>query len=203
MAEEATTTTEETTTETTETTKEDQRVPYERFQQANAKAKEAAEKATKLEKDLADLRSQLEEREHAGLPELEQAKKKLEQAEKRAEEAEKAKQDADVRLVRTEKERWVAAAAQEQKFADPSDAAAFLNLDEIEDEKDAERAVKRLAGQKKHLLQGDEKVLPGKVLADGRKAAPPAQASAIDSNAEAESLRAELAKFRDGWKTLD
>jgi hypothetical protein len=115
---------------------EDQRVPYERFQQANKKAKEAAEKAKALEKDLADLQAQLEEREQAGLPELEQLKKRLEQAEKRAEEAERAP--------RTPTPSCSAPARsggspppRSPELRDPSDASAFVDLDDIEDEKDA------------------------------------------------------------------
>ena len=187
-------------TQTTEV--EDQRVPYERFQKANAKAKEATQKLAAMEKTVAELQAQMEERENAGLPELEQMKKRLEQAEKRAEAAEQAKQQADTLLVTSQRERLVTAAAKDQNFADPSDASAFLNLDEIEDEKDAERAVKRLAAKKPHLLKGEDKVLPGKVLADGRKADATQPVSAIDSNAEAESLRAALAQFQNNWQTL-
>jgi hypothetical protein len=167
MSEDTTTTTETTEAETT-AEQEEQRVPYERFQQANKKAKDAAERAKALEKDLADLRAQFEEREQAGLPELERLKKDMERAQKRADEAEQRAADADARVQRTQRERWITAAAKD--FADPADAVAFLNLDEIEDEKDAERAVKRLAGQKKHLLKAEEPKLPGKVLKGGRPA---------------------------------
>lgn len=172
----------------------------ERLNKESGKRKEAEQRAKQAEQDMAGLRAQMEEREQQGLPELDQLKKRLEQAEKRAEDAEKAKQDADIRLVRGQKERWVTGAAQEQNFADPTDASAFVNLDEIEDEKDAERAVKRLASQKKHLLKGEEKVLPGKVLADGRKAAP---ASAVNQPAEAEGLAAALKQFTNNWQTFE
>jgi hypothetical protein len=170
-------------------------VPYERFAQANKKAKEAAERAKGLEKQMADLQAQIEEREQAGLPELERLRKDMEKAQKRAEEAEAKAAEADQRVARTQKERWIASAAQAQNFADPSDAAAFLNLDDIDDEKDAERAVKRLAGQKAHLLKGEEPKLPGRVLQNGQPAKAPAQQQGVDVLAEAEMLAQGLKQF--------
>lgn len=165
MSDDTTSVTAEETTDTAEAA-EDQRVPYERFQKANTQAKEAKAKAAQLEKDFAALKAQMEERETAGLPELERERKRAEQLEKRAAEAEAKAAEADGKFARSQKERWVTAAAKD--FADPADAVAFLNLDEIEDERDAERAVKRLAGQKRHLLKADEPVLPGRVLQGGK-----------------------------------
>jgi hypothetical protein len=166
MSDEATTATAEETTATE--TEAEKSVPYERFQKVNQQAKEAKAQATQLAKDMADLKAQMEERETAGLPELERERKRAEQLEKRANEAEAKAAEADTKLARTTKERWVTAAASSQNFADPSDASAFVNLDDIEDEKDAERAVKRLAAQKKHLLKSEEPKLPGQILKDGR-----------------------------------
>src|SRR4051812_3430211 len=104
---EAATTPPETPEVEAEKTEDEQHVPYERFKQANTKAKEAAQKAAALEKSVADLQAQIEERESAGLPELEQLRKRLEQAEKRADQAEQAKQAADTQIARGQKERWV------------------------------------------------------------------------------------------------
>jgi DNA repair exonuclease SbcCD ATPase subunit len=174
--------------------KTEESVPYDRFQQANKKAKDAADRAKQLEKDMADLRAQMEARETAGLPELEQAKKRAEQLEKRAAEAEAKAAEADTRLARSARERWVVAAAQAQGFADPSDAAAFVDLDGIDDEKDAERAVKRLAAQKKHLLKAPEPVLPGRVLHNGQPA-PAAAASGINLTEEARMVSDSLKEF--------
>jgi hypothetical protein len=192
MADEATTTDE--TTETTTETADDQRVPYERFQQANKKAKEASERSKALEKDLAELRAQMEERETAGLPELERERKRAEQLEKRAAEAEKRAQDTETRLARTQRERWITAAAKD--FQDPEDASAFVNLDEIEDEKDAERAVKQLAKRKPHLLKAEERQLPGRVLQNGQRAASErGPVSNIDLSEEARMLSEGLKRF--------
>lgn len=173
---------------------EDQSVPYERFAQVNKKAKEAADRAKQLEKQMADLQAQMEERESAGLPELERERKRAEQLEKRIQDAEKRADEAEQRVQRTQRERWVAAAAQAQNFADPSDASAFVNLDDIEDEKDAERAVKRLAGQKKHLLKAEEPVLPGRVLENGR-APEEGPKDGINLDAEARLVADNLKQF--------
>jgi chromosome segregation ATPase len=174
---------------------DDQRVPYERFQQANKKAKEAADRSKALEKDLADLRAQMEERETAGLPELDRERKRAEQLEKRAAEAEQRAQDTENRLNRSQRERWVTAAAKD--FTDPEDASAFVNLDEIEDEKDAERAVKGLAKRKPHLLKAEDRQLPGRVLRDGQTttADPSRPTSNIDLSEEARMLSEGLRRF--------
>jgi hypothetical protein len=150
---------------TTETT-EDQRVPYERFQQANTKAKEAAERAKAAEDAVKELRARLEEREAEGLPELERERKAREAAERRAQEAEKAREDATAQVARAAAERLVIAAAKD--FHDADDAVRNVTLDGIETADDAERAVKRVAKSKPHLLKGEEKPLPGKVLNNGQ-----------------------------------
>lgn len=178
----------------TEAPKVEETIPYERFQQVTRKAKEAGEQNKTLAKELADLKAQLEEREQAGLPELERIKKDMERTEKRAAEAEAKAAAADKALERTRKERWVTSAAKE--FADPSDAAAFIDFDGIEDEKDAERAVKALMKSKPHLRRAEEPSLPGKVLQDGRPA--PAQKDANggpDLMAEAQMLADGLKQF--------
>jgi hypothetical protein len=171
----------------------EQTVPYERFQQANSKAKEAAQRATALEKSVADLKAAIEERDNAGLPELERMRKDMERLSKRAEEAEAKAAEADQKLARSAKERLVIAAAKD--FADASDAVAFVDLDSIEDDKDAERAVKALAKRKPHLLKADEPKLPGQVLKDGQPVAP-----VNGQNAEVQRAMAEAQMLRDGLR---
>jgi hypothetical protein len=64
-------------------------------------------------------------------------------------------------------ERFVIAAAKD--FVDADDAVRNVDLADIESADDAERAVKRVAKAKPHLLKGDEKPLPGRVLQDGQR----------------------------------
>lgn len=177
---------------------EDQRVPYERFQAVNTKAKEAAERATKLEAELADIRAQLEEREHAGLPELEQLKKALERAEKMAAEADDRATQFEREATNSRKEQWVTAAAQDAKFIYPDLAAREVNLDEIETKDDAERAVKRIAKARPKLIAEDDPKLPGRVLRDGQRERPEDDRrprSAIDPESEADSVAEGLRQF--------
>lgn len=150
-------------------TTEEQRVPYERFQQANTKAKEAAEKASALEKQLNEFKAQLQEREEAGLPELERERKRAEALEKRIADAEKRAEAAERSVQTTKREQWIAAAAAAQNFANPARAARLIdNLDSIEDPDQAERAVKRLAKSDSYLIKQDSAPLPGRVLENGK-----------------------------------
>jgi hypothetical protein len=150
-------------------TTEEQRVPYERFQQANAKAKEAAEKASALEKQLNEFKAQLQEREEAGLPELERERKRAEALEKRIADAEKRAEAAERSVQTTKREQWIAAAAAAQYFANPARAARLIdNLDSIEDPDQAERAVKRLAKSDSYLVKQDSAPLPGRLLENGK-----------------------------------
>jgi tRNA nucleotidyltransferase/poly(A) polymerase len=169
MAEDTTTTETTETEEETTTVEEEQRVPYERFQQANKKAKEAADRAKALERDMADLRAQIAERDEKGLPELDQLKRRLEQAEKRAQDAETKAGEFEQQVTNARRERWITAAAQSQGFEDPDDATRYVDVGDIESAEDAERAVKRVARSKKYLLKSEEPVLPGKVLNGGRQ----------------------------------
>lgn len=153
----------------TEATTEDQRVPYERFQQANTKAKEAAEKASALEKQLNEFKAQLQEREEAGLPELERERKRAEALEKRIADAESRAEAAERSVQTTKREQWIAAAAAAQNFANPARAARLIdNLDSIEDPDQAEKAVKRLARSDSYLVKQDSAPLPGRVLENGK-----------------------------------
>lgn len=186
----------ETTQDTTTT--DDQRVPYERFQKANSKAKEAAERASKLEQDLAELRSQFEEREQAGLPELERLKQEREKLAKRLEDAEKRAQEKEVEATNVRREQWVSAAAATLGFHDPDDASRYVSLGDIESREDAERAVKAIAKSKKHLVKDEDTKLPGKVLDNGRKADPDRPNGGIDPEAEASIVANALNEFRKG-----
>jgi len=207
MADETNTTTEPAEgngTPTEAAPRAEESVPYERFAKVNQQARESKAAAQAAQKQIDDLRRQMEERESAGLPELDQAKKRLEAAEKRAEDAERRATETEQKLIRTSRERLVTAAAREAGFADPSDASAFLDLDAIEDEKDAERAVKRLAQQKKHLLKSDDPKLPGKVLENGRPAAAPGSLQVGGGTEQADREWAEqvaphLKKMISGW----
>jgi poly-gamma-glutamate capsule biosynthesis protein CapA/YwtB (metallophosphatase superfamily) len=179
-------------TKTGETTVE-QTVPYERFQQVNAKAKAEADARKSLEKQIKDLQAAMEERENAGLPELERERRRAEQLEKRIADAEAEAAEAKAQVARSARAGLVRSAAKD--FADPDDAVAFLNLDEIEDEKDAERAVKALARRKPHLLKPEQPQLPGQVLKDGQ---PVAVANGM--NTDAERVRAEAEMLREGLR---
>lgn len=202
MSDEATTPEGEGTTTTPDEGKaHEETVAYERFQKVNQKAKAETEARKALEKQLADLTSQMEEAKNAGLEPLEQERKRAEALEKRAAEAEKRAEEASKAVLKGQRERWVTSAASSQNFADPSDASAFVNLDDIEDEKDAERAVKRLAAQKKHLLKSEDPQLPGRVLQNGQAASSPKNGG-INPSAEAEMLAGELKKYLKSRQTI-
>jgi hypothetical protein len=101
----------------------------ERLNKESGKRKEAQERADKLEKDLADMRAQLEQHEQLGLPEIDRMKNELEKAAKRAEEAEKRAQEFEQQATNTRKrERWIIAAANSQNFVDPDDAVRYVDL---------------------------------------------------------------------------
>jgi hypothetical protein len=173
----------------------EQTVPYSRFEQVNKRAKEADASRKALEKTVAELQRAMEERESAGLPELDRLKKDMEKAQQRAEQAEARAEAADKAVARSARERMVQAAALAQNFADPSDASAFVNLDDIEEEKDAERAVKDLAKRKKHLLKAPEPTMPGRVLANGQPVTTDSNGRKNPAVAEAEMLSDALKQF--------
>jgi len=199
MAEEPTTPPEGGTVVEEPEVKTEQTVPYERFQQANAKAKEAATKAAALEKDMKELRAAMEDRENAGLPELERERKRAKQLEERIADAEARAEAADAKLARTTKASLIREAAKD--FADPSDAVAFVDLDSVEDEKDAERAVKALAKSKPHLLKAEKPVLPGKVLQNGQASNGADASGRINLTEEAQMVSDNLAKFLKSRQT--
>ena len=141
-----------------------------RLNKESAKRKDAEKRATDVESQMAELKAAMEERDQAGLPELERERKRVEQLEKRAIDAEKRAEETERNLTRSTRSSLVTAAAAKAGFDDPSDALRFneyVNLDEIEDASDAERAVKKLAKAKPRLLADQEPVLPGRVIKDG------------------------------------
>lgn len=148
-------------------TEHEQTVPYERFQKANQTAKQAKDEAKALRDEMAALREQVELN-GAGASEVEQMKVRLKRAEDKAREAEEARQASEAKVLNADKQRWITSAASTANFADPSDASAFLDLSEIDGPKDAERAIKRLASQKKYLVKSEERQLPGKVMEGGK-----------------------------------
>ena len=173
MADEATTTTaaetEQTETTTTENDVEKQAF-LERLSKESGKRKEAEKQVAAFQKQITDLQTQMEERESAGLPELERERKRAEQLEQRTAAAEKRAEEAEARALNTERSRWVATAASGQNFIDPDDATRFVDLADIESADDAEKAVKRVAKAKAHLIKSEERQLPGRVLENGKPA---------------------------------
>jgi hypothetical protein len=165
----------------------------ERLNKESGKRKEAQERADKLEKDLADMRAQLEQHEQLGLPEIDRMKNELEKTAKRAEEAERRAQEFEQQATNTRKERWITAAANSQNFVDPDDAVRYVDLKDIETADDAERAVKRVAKQKEHLLKKDSAPLPGRVLENGRAVEP--GNGGINLTEEAQIVSDELKRF--------
>jgi hypothetical protein len=138
------------------------------------------------------------------------ASRRLEHAESGSQQAETEREQAAREARTTRAERWVMTAAKD--FQDPDDATRFVNLDDIESVEDAERAVKRVAKSKPHLLKSDDANVPGKVLSGGRPVAQGQQAQrgapagsafgVISTEDEAQAVADALAKFRrTGGKT--
>lgn len=121
-------------------------VPYERFQQKNEEAKAAAE-ANK------DLLARLEDLEAQGQSETERERKQRERAEKALADTQAELQAREERLARMEKGGWVRNAAAQAGFANPDDAVAFADLDGLESERDADKAIKKLSEQRPYLLR--------------------------------------------------
>jgi hypothetical protein len=180
MAEEATPVTEP------ETAPVDETVPAERFREVAKHKKAAEDRAKALEREVADIRAAMEERDSQGLPELERLRKSLEQTQKRADEAEKRATDQERAASNLRKESWVTAAARDLGFIDPEDALnpRYVDLDGIESKDDAERVLKRVAKQKAHLVKPAEPDRPqiGKVLENGQAAKPGADPVSGDLN---------------------
>lgn len=169
MAEEATTTETE-TTETTETeVKKDDRPDQ------NVIAEERR-KRQKAERDLRDMQARLEELETKDQSELERERKARAKAEQE-------RQEFAQKVEQLEKGSWVRDAAAAANFHNPSAAASFLDLSEIEDAADAQRAIRDLAKREQYLVKPEETPRPqvGQVLKDGQKVEPktPQEAAAL------------------------
>lgn len=120
---------------------EGQSVPYERFREVNDRLKNA-------EQERDSLQAWRAEQERAAMSETERLTTERDQALQRAAEAEG-------RVTELERGGLVAAAARKAGFADPDDAAAFIDLASIEDTASAEAAVADLGERKPHLLKSD------------------------------------------------
>ena len=145
MAEDTTTTTET----TTETAPPERTVPYQRFKEVNDRL--AAEKQARSE--LEDRISQLEDRDKTDVERLTREKEKLE---KRAAEYEQRAAELEAARERDSKSRLISAAASKAKFHDPDLVAQLVNLDEIDDAKAAENAVKAIAKDRPYLVQQED-----------------------------------------------
>lgn len=143
---------------------EDRRIPFDRFDRVN---KERS--AFKKERD--ELARQLEERENAGLPELERERKAREAAEKRLQEADARIAEAERKAVMRDKTDWVRDAAQAAGFHSPSAAARLIDLDGVDSAEEAERQVKRLAKKEGWMVKPSEPERPeiGRVLTNGQR----------------------------------
>lgn len=177
-------------------------VPFERFQKVNQQAKEAKQQAAQLAKDMAELRAQMEERETAGLPELERERKRAEQLEKRVVDAEARAEAQEKAAAKASRERLVLAAASSAGFDETDDALRYpeyVNLDEIETATDAERAVKRLAKAKPKLLKADEPRLPGRTLENGRPVSRDGDSAQAQRENEGQTILEGIRNLQRGW----
>jgi hypothetical protein len=206
MSDETASTDEATAAVADETKAHEETVAYERFQKVNAQAKAEKARAAEFEKKLAALQAQIDDRESAGLPELERLKKDMERAEKRAAEAEARAEKQEQAAVRAGRERLVLSAAAAAGFDEADDALRYpehVNLDEIETQADAERAVKRLAKARPKLLKADGPQLPGRVLKDGQRTTEERPRGAIDAEAEANMLAEGLGSLmKNRWQSV-
>jgi len=147
MAEENTSTTTSTTTSTDAPA--ERTVPYTRFKEVNDRL--AAEKQARSE--LEDRISQLEDRDKT---DVERLTRELEKAQKRATEADERAASLEQARERDSKLGLLSAAAAKLKFHDPTLAGQIVNLEEIEDAKAAEAAVKALAKERPYLVQQED-----------------------------------------------
>jgi hypothetical protein len=201
MAEEAGITTQDPGKDGTDEATKTQKVPYERFQEVNERAKQ-------YEAKLEELQSKLVEFEDRDKSETERERAARERAEARANELLE-------QVTGLQKGSWVRSAALELGFHDPEDAVTYLSgkLAGMEDEREAKRAVKKLAESKKHLVREEKKderpPLSRLFQADQsqqngqQQPVTPAMQRAAAEAQFADGLRKELAKFlpenSDNW----
>lgn len=182
---------------------DEQKVPYHRFEEVIAARREAEDKLEELQQRVLDF----EDRD----------KSETERAKARAERAEQQLQSLQMTVTGLQKGAWVRSAAAELKFHDPEDAVTHLSskLANLEDEREAKRAVQNLAKSKKHLLQEERaeerpnltRVFGGSQAEQQqgngqRQPVSPAMAQAYQEQQFAEGLAGELGKFRDRWKEM-
>jgi hypothetical protein len=171
-----------------------QKVPYERFEEVNQRAKKASQ-------ELEDLRTKLIEFEDRDKSEVERERAARERAESQLGEL-------LGKVTALEKGSWVRSAAAELEFHDPEDAVTYLmpKLAGVEDEREAKRLVKKLAESKKHLVRAEEKkerasinrVFAGEQVQPGQNG----QANAPQTNQAQRVAQAEqefAAGLRDQW----
>lgn len=164
---------------------ESRTVPYDRFAQVNQQARD-------YKNQLDELSGRLQELEDKDKTDLDRERTQRERAQTEA-------QELKSRLQNLERGSLVRAAAAEAGFIDPDDAVGFVSLSEIESDKDAEQAVKRLAKRKAHLIK-QESPPPqiGRVLANGQ---PPVDSSQRDEEAEAFLSQVQTAQ-QQGWTSI-
>jgi hypothetical protein len=178
-----------------------QKVPYERFEEVNTRARKA-------EEELASIRDKLIALEDRDKSETERERAARERAEAKAEEL-------FAQVTGLQKGSWVRSAALEVGFHDPEDAVTYLSgkLAGIEDEREAKKLVKRLAEDKKHLVRQEEKKerpTLSRVFGEGQQqqgqqqqAPTPAQAAQQAELEFAKGLGDQLKKFlpenSDNW----
>lgn len=201
MADETTTTPVE-DEQTGEKDTKNQKVPYDRFEEVNSRAKKA-------EEELASLRDKLIEFEDRDKSEVERERAARERAESQL-------GDLLGKVTALEKGAWVRSAAAELNFHDPEDAVTYLfnKLANVEDEREAKRLVKKLADSKKHLVRNEDgkkerpsldRVFAGdQTQQQGQQTAPNrAQQVAHAEQQFAEGLRKQLSQFlpenSDNW----
>jgi hypothetical protein len=162
------------------TQEETETVSGDRFREV-AKHKKAAEERSKaLERELSELRAQLEDRDSQNLPELERERKAREKIEAELKAERQVREQMERETLAMRKTDWVKEAAREANFHNPSAAARLLELDTIESSEDAERAIKKLAKKDQWLVKADEPERPqiGRVF--GKDTDAPRRAGDVD-----------------------
>jgi len=181
---------------------EKQRIPYERFEEVNNRAKQA-------ERELQEMRDKILEFEDRDKSEVDRERSARERAESQL-------GDLMNKVTVMEKGAWVRSVAAEMNFHDPEDAVSHLreNLAGLEDQRDAKRIVKKLADAKKHLIREEKKEerrplgqvfagqqVPQEGAKNGQPQRTPSQVAAERELNFAQGLSQELNRFRDGWLT--
>jgi hypothetical protein len=177
-----------------------------RLREMRKHKKASDDRAKTLQRELEDLKAQMEDRDSANLPELERERKAREKLERQLEEIAGERDQVRAEAQRVRAEGWIAAAARDANFEDPEDAILRINAGEVESIEDAAREVKRLAKAKPRLVKQDEPRLPGQVLKDGQRpsasqttpgvSAPGSAFGVISTEEEANAIGEALQAFR-------